>query len=70
MFETAIAERLCPLGMAKGRGQKVYYWYVVASALQSVLTFMATAITVRYALVTHPNAVTFNILLLTFDLER
>ncbi len=29
---------------AEGRGQKVYYWYVVVSAPKSVLTFMATAI--------------------------
>ncbi len=31
---------------AEGRGQKVYYWYVVVSAVKSVLTFMATAIPV------------------------
>jgi len=29
---------------AEGRGQKVYYWYVVVSALKFVLTFMAKAI--------------------------
>ncbi len=29
----------------QGRGQKVYYWYVVVSAVKSVLTFMTTAIT-------------------------
>ncbi len=32
------------IDIAKGRGQKVYYWYVVISAITSVLTFMATAI--------------------------
>ena len=35
--------------IAKGRSkrafmQKVYYWYLVVSAIESVLTFMATAI--------------------------
>jgi hypothetical protein len=28
----------------QGRGQKGYYWYVVARAVKFVLTFMATAI--------------------------
>lgn len=32
---------------AEGRGQKVYYWYVVVSAVESVLTFMATAILIQ-----------------------
>jgi hypothetical protein len=31
----------------QGRGQKVYYWYVVVSAVSSVLTSMATAIAWR-----------------------
>jgi hypothetical protein len=29
---------------SEDRGQKVSYWYVVVSAVKSVLTFMATAI--------------------------
>ncbi len=32
------------------RGQKLHYWYVVVSAIQSVLTFMATAIGENQAL--------------------
>jgi CheY-like chemotaxis protein len=32
---------------AEGKGQKVYYWYIVVSAVRSVLTFMATAIKVK-----------------------
>jgi hypothetical protein len=33
----------------QGRGQKAYYWYVVVSAISSVLTFMAIAIVFREA---------------------
>jgi hypothetical protein len=35
----------------QGKGQKNYYWYVVVSAVKSVLTFLATAITTVYLLI-------------------
>jgi hypothetical protein len=48
------ASQVCQLNYSKrqtgalvrteGRGQKLYYWYVVVSAVRSVLTFMATVI--------------------------
>ncbi len=37
-------ERYSKRQKAEGGGQKVYYQYIVVSAVKSVLTFMATAI--------------------------
>jgi hypothetical protein len=48
-FETWRQQARLKAGIAKGRRKRaegfyVYYWYLVISAIKSVLTFMATAI--------------------------
>jgi hypothetical protein len=51
MYESGISHSPLPTPYSllsrqkeEGKGQKVYYWYLVVSAIKSVLTFMVTAI--------------------------